>query len=272
MPTFIEDKETRSLNFATGRTTATRRFHVFNDGSPLTTPAAVFALFGTSDGSTTLPQEGDTFPGESDVFCTSFAIELVPESRNVWLVTFTYENTEPGTVQPLEEGYVEFSIDYAFEFRDFYRVNPELLLPTNGTPTLANIEGTRIDAAGEPLSAKVNISTITVTETVALASLEARSQVIRVLRGRRNSSVFYGAPIGQVAYQGASARRVALDKVQIQHTFQQDGLYFMAQQPARNPEKEVDLEQVNGIWRAKSVFWVQPFPDFGDLNELSENF
>jgi hypothetical protein len=272
MPTFIEDKETRSLNFATGRTTATRRFHVFDDGSPLLTPAAVYALFGTTAGSTTLPQQGDLFPGETDVYCISFSIELVPESRNVWAVVYSYENTEPGTVQPLEEGYVEFSIDYAFEFRDFYRVNPGLVLPTNGTPTQTDIAGTRIDAAGEALSAKVNISTITVTETVSAESVEERSKVIRLLRGRRNNAVFYGAPIGQVAYQGASARRIALDKFSIQHTFQQDGLYFMAQQPARNPEKEVDLEQVNGIWRAKSVFWVQPFPDFGDLNALSENF
>ena len=57
--TVIEDRETRSLNFATGRTTATRRFHVFDDAVALTTPAAVFALFGTAG----LPQEGDLFPG-----------------------------------------------------------------------------------------------------------------------------------------------------------------------------------------------------------------
>ena len=266
--TVIEDRETRSLNFATGRTTATRRFHVFDDASALTTPAAVFALFGTNG----LPQEGDLFPGESEVYATGFTIDLVPESRNVWQVTFTYENTEPGAVQPLEVGYVEFSIDYAFEFRDFYRVNPGLAIPTNGTPTLTDVAGTRIDAAGEPLSAKVNISTITITETVSTESVEDRSAKIRLLRGRRNNAVFYGAPIGQVAYQGASARRIALDKFSIQHTFQQDGLYFMAQQPSRNPEKEVFLQQVNGIWRAKTVMWVQPFPDFGDFNQLSENF
>ena len=144
--------------------------------------------------------------------------------------------------------------------------------PEFGTPTLSDVKGTRIDAAGDPLSAKANISTITITETVSAESVEERSQKIRLLRGRRNNTVFYGAPIGQVAYQVASARRVALDKFQIQHTFQQDGLYFLAQQPARNPEKEVDLEQVNGVWRAKTVMWVQPFPEFGDFNQLSENF
>jgi hypothetical protein len=268
MATIIEDKQTRALNYATGRFTATRRFHVYDDAAPITDPAGVRALFGTGG----LPQIGDLFPSETDIYATSFSIDLVPETRNVWSVLWNYESTEPTQYQPQEVGYTEFTIDYKTEFRDFWRAKPTLTIPTNGTPNNNDINGTPIDAAGVPRSVLVHLSTIDITETVASATVPERSVTVRAARGTRNSASFYGAPKGQVLYMGAQARRISLDKYQISHRFAQDEYYHLIQVAQRNQEGEPNLERINGILRAKPVMWIQPFPDFTDFNAISENF
>jgi hypothetical protein len=266
--TIIEDKQTRALNYATGRTTATRRFHVYDDASPLLTPASVRDLFGTGS----MPQIGDIFPGETDIYAVSYTIDLVPESSSVWAVTWNYESTEPGSKQPQEVGYTEFTIDYKVEFRDFWRAAPNLSIPTNGTPNNDNINGTPIDAAGVPRSVLVHLSTIDIAETVASTSVPERSLTVRAARGTRNASAFYGAPKGQVLYMGASARRISLDKYTISHRFAQDEYSHLVQVAQRNQEGEPILERINGILRAKPVMWIQPFPNFTDFNQISENF
>ena len=271
-----ETQETRSANVSNGRATATRRFRIFDDAAPLTTPNQIRELFGTTFGSTTLPDIGDEMVGDQTVFATGYSIRHVPESRGVWEVDFTYENTEPGQYQPQEVGYTEISIEYSAQLHDVWRANPSV--PTNGTTTTAsstapgNAGGTPIDSGGDPLSVLRRSSTVTITETVASATMEARSLAIRALRGRRNNSIFQGASIGQVLYLGASASRVALDKFQIVHRFEQDEWSHCRQIPMKGPDKQVILAPIDGILRAAVVNWAQPFPTFGDFNALSENF
>lgn len=271
-----EVQETRSANVSNGRATATRRFRIFDDATPLTTPNQIRELFGSTFGTTTLPDIGDEMIGDSTVFATGYSIRHVAESRGVWEVEFTYENTEVGQYQPQQVGYTEISIDYAAQFEEAWRSNPSV--PTNGTVTTAssnapgNAGGTAIDSGGVPLSILRRSSTITITETVAASTMSARSIAIRALRGRRNNAAFQGAPIGQVLYLGAQASRVSLDKFQIVHRFAQDEWSHCVQIPARGPDGNVQLERIDGILRAKIVNWAQPFPAFGDFNSLSENF
>lgn len=265
--TVIEQRDTRNFSQSTGRISASRTFVVYDDAAPLTTPAAVRAYFNSTD----LPQIGDVFPGETDVYAVNFDISLIEDSDKAWRVQFSYENVEPGESQPNEEGYTEITIDYKAEFRDIYRLSPNV--PTNGNPGVnQEIGGTPVDAAGAPISKLHRLSELVITEVVAGSTFPERSLRIRDARGKRNSAVFQGAPIGQVLYQGATATRIAVNKFQIQHRFAQDEKYHLLQMPEKNQDGEVNRTLVNGVWRAKTVVYVQPFPDGYDFNTLSENF
>lgn len=266
MATIVEQSDTRSFSAQTGKITASRTFVIFDDAAPLTTPAAVRAFFNSTD----LPQIGDAFPGESDIFATNYEIALIPDSSNAWNVKFSYENTEPGDLQPIEEGYTEISIDYRAEFRDIYRTGPNV--PANGNPNDQDIGGTPIDAGGSPISKIQRQSELMITEVVSFSSFPARSLLIRAARGCRNSTVFQGAPLGQVLYQGASASRIAINKMQIVHRFAQDEFFHLIQSPEKNQEGEPKKVLINSVWRAEKVRFVQPFPNGYDFNTLSENF
>lgn len=263
---YIELQETRAFSESGGRVTASRKFRIWDDATTITTPKTVRQQFGV-----TLPDIGELFPDEKVIYCTAYNIRSVPDTLGVWEVDFTYENSEPGDKLPQEEGYVQITIDYASEFRDMWRSNPTI--PTNGTATGANCGGTPIDKAGDPLSVLARMSDITIVETVSAASFPARSQNIRLARGRRNLEVFQGAPIGQVLYTGATATRIGIEKFQITHRFRQDENYHMLQSARKNQLGLVQcVPDAQAIWRAEWVDLVQPFPGFANFNLLSENF
>ena len=91
---------TRGATNADGRFTATRRFAIWDDASPITTPAAVAANFGTTAGSTAIPDVGTLFPGEVDVYCVSYSVECDSLSRNTWTVTFNYDSGDFSSATP----------------------------------------------------------------------------------------------------------------------------------------------------------------------------
>ena len=263
---FVELQETRGFSDSGGRVSASRTFRCWDDAAPLTSPKMVKDHFGVE-----LPDIREEFPDEKLIFATAFSIKHIAESRNVWEVEFTYENTEPGDKLPNEEGYIQITIDYAAEFRDAWRSN--VTIPTNGTQTGLDCGGTPIDKAGVPLSILVRMSDITITETVSAASFPERSLRIRQARGRRNSTIFQGAPIGQVLYLGANASRIGIEKFSITHKFRQDEFQHMIQSARRNQLGIVEpVADAQGIFRADKVDLVQPFPNFADFNLLSENF
>lgn len=265
---YFELQETRGFADANGKVTASRVFRCFDDVTPLATPADVYAHFGVE-----LPQIKEVFPGETAVYAVSYNIKHIPESRNAWEVTINYENTEPGTHLPNEEGYTEFSIDYAVEFRDLWRIDVPANKHVNGIPVLTDIAGTAVDMAGEPISVMTRMSDLVIKETVSSLTFAARSRVIRAARGRRNSAIFYGAPLGQVLYTGASASRIGLEKYSVTHKFRVDEFYHLIQTPERNQTKEVGCTRDGtGKLRATTVTYIQPFPGTYDFNSLSENF
>jgi hypothetical protein len=270
----IELQETRNESWSDGKITATRRFAVWNDSTPLTTAAAVRALFGTTVDGVDLPDIGSQFPGDTALYAKSYALKPEAESRYVWMLDFTYENSEPLEKQPQEIGYSQFSVDWSVEFRDFYRVNPGMSIPQYGSPSNeAFVGGTSIDVAGEPMTVLHNLSTIEFVETVALSTLPDRSQLIRVARGKRNLAEFQGAPIGQVLYRGAKANRIGVDRVSLVHSFSQDSLYHMIQVVDKDADGKPKLvEMPNGEKVAQVCRWRQPFPEFANFNLLTENF
>lgn len=270
----IELIQTRDMSYNAGKTAATRRFSIWDDGGTLSTPASVRALFGTSVSGVDIPAQNSLFPGEVGIYARSYSLRRRDDGSGVWDLEWSYENGGLIQLQPQEIGYTEFSIDWSAEFRDLYRTQPLLNIPEDGTVGVpVDIGGTAVDSGGVPMSVLVYFSIIEFSETVALNTLSARSQNIRLVRGRRNSVEFQGAPRGQVVYKGAKANRIAVDKVKLTHTFAQDQLMHLIQVPQRNAQGKVVLEEVTvGILRAATVEWRQPFPQFAEFNLLSENF
>lgn len=269
----IELHESRGASDSAGKVTASRRFAIWDDAAELTTPAQVRGTFGTTAGSTVIPQVGDLFPDETDIYCISYSIKRQPQSRGVWEVDFSYENTEVGSLQPAQSGYVQFSFDWAAEFRDVWRTSPGLVFPEEGDATDASFcFGTPIDVAGEPMSVLRYFTTLELTETVLMNTLDARINLIMLARGTRNSVVFRNGAVGSVLYKGAKASRIGIDKVQITHSFAQDNWYHLIQYPAVGSDGRVFLDGAVPTQRAANVFWKQPFPTQADFNQLSENF
>lgn len=274
MPDAIELQETRSESWSDGKITASRRFAVWDDLSPLTSAASVRALFGTTVGSLVLPDVGSQFPNDTLLYAKSYSLKPQAESRYVWIVDWNYENSEPLDRQPQEIGYTQFSVNWSAEFREVWRTNPGLAIPQYGSASeTADCAGKPIDVSGEPMTVLQYFGSIEFTETVSLASLPDRSQLIRAARGKRNLTDFQGAPIGQVLYKGASANRIGVDRVSLTHSFSQDALMHLLQRPDKKANGEPTLTlDTNGIFRAATVRFVQPFPEFANFNLLSENF
>ena len=103
MTTAIELHESRGASDSAGKVTASRRFAIWDEAAELTSPAQVRGTFGTTAGSTVIPQVGDLFPDETDIYCISYSIKRQPHSRGVWEVDFSYENTEVGSLQPAQQ-------------------------------------------------------------------------------------------------------------------------------------------------------------------------
>ena len=278
MPSCIELSETRSsATNSNGKITASRRFAVWDDSTPITTPSTIRDLFGTTVGSTALPDVGEIFPGEIDVFCVSYSIKLVQESRNLWNVDFQYESSEFEASQnprPEQEGYTEFTTNHTAEFRDLWRSNPGLVFPANGDAgTNEECGGQRVDVAGEPVSVLRCFTQLEVTETVQLSSAVERLALINGARGRRNSDAFYGGGPGTFLYLGGQSSRISLTLMRLTHRFLHDEWYHMVQVPMRGSDGRIELESVSDNNRvAKRVLWRQPFAQKVSFQNISENF
>ncbi|NDF13240.1 MAG: hypothetical protein EB060_10570, partial [Proteobacteria bacterium] len=146
--------ETRGASLQDGKFSATRKFAIWDDATPLTTPASVTAVFGTTVSGIVIPDVGAIFPGEVDVFCSSYSLEVDSLTRNTWVATFSYAQSEfPFEQGPQQLGYTEFTFDYTAEFRDVYRSNPGLTFPTDGDAgTASYCNGTAISVGDQPMS------------------------------------------------------------------------------------------------------------------------
>lgn len=267
----VEALETRSLSDTGGRLNGSRSFYVYDDTTPMTQPSSI--VFGTGG----MPDYGEAFPGETEVFATSFSIEPVPNSNYVWRVTWQYmaggggEVITPIQVQPVVPGYVGVSLEYGGEFRDAWRTGPSLTYWTSSYQD-TDIGGRKIDAAGEPVSVFVPFQTLVVEETVSAGSMPSRSVNIRYATGERNDRAFFGAEAGSLLYEGASARRVSLTAYSITHRFRYDPWWHARQQPRMGQSRQPDVDLYGGFLQANFVRWVQPFPRTFNFNSLSEYF
>lgn len=271
LPEFIESIESRSIQTSGGRGSGTRVFHV----SGYESAADVFGALGTSDSSgTLLPTKGDQHPDFAGLIAKDFSLSRVSGQTDLWQLTWSYEvisrNFVNAPEQPVPErlpnevSYVEISAEIRAEFFLAFRARPNI--PTGGDPDVGvDIGGTPIDAAGNPTSLQRNIQELTVTETVSVPDLAT----YRLARFTRNTVPFFGSPAGTLLYRGASIRRTGVDVFQVAHSFVEDEFMHLQQQPLIEPP---DMTPKLLDSNAETVFFVQPFPNKFDHNQISTNF
>ena len=272
MASFHEAIESRSIATSGGRGAGSRKFIL----SGYANVADAYNIFGTTDGTSgaTLPRIGDQHPELPGLIAKDFNLKRIAGHTDLWELTWSYEVISRGFINapqqpapdtlPNEISYVEISAEIRAEFFLAWRKGAGVSGDGNPTPN-TDIGGTPIDAAGNPTSLQRNIQELTVTETVNVPDLAA----YRRTRFTRNSSVFFGSPVGTLLYRGASIRRTGVDVYQVAHSFVEDEFMHLQQQPfIESPDMTPKL--LNG--HAQFVFYVQPFINLTDFNVLSTNF
>lgn len=264
--TITERLESRSIMSSGGRGTGKRSFYCqgYNE------PAAVYATFGRTVGSTVIPDKGSPYPELPGLVAKDFTITPVSGQNDCYLLDWSYEMVsvqwlaapevavEP--VLPNEVSYVELSSEIRTEFILAWRLNAT---PVDPPVPDANIGGVAIDAGGNPTSIMRRRQELVLTETVN----EVDYGRIAGFAFHRNSTRFLGADPGRVLYRGASVRRTGLQVYTIAHSFVDDQYFHLEQQPLIDQNGIAVDEDRDG--HADEVYWIQPFPDLKDLNQIS---
>lgn len=261
----VESEDSRKLGNSGGILRGTRVFFIWDDVSPITAPSQI--LFGENG----MPQLGDLFPGELEVYAVTYDFQFVPNSNGVWRVEFAYQagsgGTPPPDRVPTEPGYLQISMDYGAVFKDFWRSSPNL------NPGAGNdIGGVKIDTGGVPTSVLVAQHRLVIEETVPTWKVEDSTARARNSVGTRNSASFFGAASGTLLYEGCSARRTTLAAFSLTHKFLYDEYGHQIQQPRLNSQRQVECTATSGFLHATWVRWVQPFPFVTNFSQLSDNF
>ena len=271
----------RDVQSQGGRGSGTRVFRVYDDDSGSNTISDlqdVFNLMGNTglgtEGVNYLPDKGNAFPDFAGLRVTDFVLGLIEGHSALWEVTFSYEQYSSGmnsapsaplTTLPNEVNYVEEAANIRAEFVDEWRINP--IPPDDGIPTeQIDIRGTPIDLAGNPISVARNRMDLTLTETLAVPAFST----YRSMRFKRNDATFKGVVKGKLLYLGAQVRRTGTSVYQVQHTFAEDDMYHLQQQPIVDQDGDPILRE-NGK-HAETVYFIQPFPKLGTFGDLSSNF
>ena len=279
MTTFVRERlGEQSLTGRGGVYSGTRIFTVYDDASTLTL-AQVYSLIGTTTTPDQMPQPGDAFPG-TILEATDPDIRQAPDTQDMWIVRWTFTNQADtigwNQTQPLDAGYVDVSADINAELRDQWRVFTKsqmlALVAVGGTNASGaaadtDIAGTSVDVAGEPLSCVQR--TIKLSVGVTKSALPILGS-LSTFTGKRNSTVFWGAPIGSVLFTGSQVSRSALQRWRVTYEFVLDDAYHMRQQPLRFPDGTVKLNAIFGD--ADKVYHAQPFPDLVDFYSIDPAF
>lgn len=263
-----------------GKVTRTRLFNVFNDdgSSAVSVPDAI----------TTVGIEvGDPHPDDPALFAIRYGDGQRREGhRDLVELRWFYENIPPippGQPRRDEVGYVDQSTDYRKEFVKLYRIQPGLVFPKNGQGNVIgddltlDIEGTPNDIRGHRRTALLYKSSYVITETIDHFPSAA---LYGFFSGKRNSTPFFGAPIGKVVFAGAKGRSIGISKWAITHQLFYDEWFHLLQISDRDQQGNIRIDCGQGdpppgeqpLNNACRVFWRQPYPELADLHQLSDYF
>jgi hypothetical protein len=182
------------------------------------------------------------------------AVSVDGADDTVWRVTVkwgTKQSQGAGNGPGQSSDAAEITTDVGGEFIDIWR---EIPAPSSGDPTGADIGGTKVDRQGQPVSAFCWQTSMQITKRYYGTGNIPWSMIYGNL-GKRNSTVFEGASIGQTLFKGVKVSSVDKCVFQVAFEFAGDQFYHCRQVPDRADDGRVKL--VSG--QAGVVKWYQPF-------------
>lgn len=257
-----------------------RVFFIAGDSStPVTTPSLALSYLAAEDPDTLSfpPQVGERHPEDPRLTARTWTIDPDEEAGadGAWIITWFYRSDELVPDGGGAPGFNEARISAEVEvfFIDAWRLAPDGVPggPTGVPSRLTDIKGTPLDSAGEPVSIPTRNMTIAVT---VRQRPPLNLPLWSYLTGRRNAQRFsiggFAFDAGKLLYRGASINHVGTNDFEVTHNFVADENYHLRQMAANEADgrpKINESESGNTDWKAKHVFWVQPFQlaDFGRL-------
>ena len=225
------------------------------------TPTVPIA-FTAAEALTGLAALGDTVTiGSQTLKLVSRSVDVLDDAGGkLWTGTVSYEWSVSDT-----NDFVSLDMNTSMSFVDVYRMGADF--PTNvDNPGDNNINGTPMDACGEPVSAPL------FQQELTLVNIKSTNQATAIIGsiGKRNSASFLGADPGYVLFTGASSRRVGIAKYEITYKFLWDGAKHLRQIAARDVDGQ-PLLTVGAATQASAstVYARQPFPSTSDFTALS---
>lgn len=245
------------VNAAEEQVTLTREYRIYD-------PAGTAAVSFTS-ALGLMPSIGDNVTAAGvTTECTQRSVQSVADSNSkVWTGTavYTWTSTTEGG-----DTFTQIDMNTVVNFVDVYRVGASFPFSAS-SPGNGDIGGTKVDAAGEPVSATVYQQEISV---VNIKPDDQRANIIAAL-GKRNSASFLGFNQDYVLFLGASARKTAPGKYEITYRFLYDGAKHLRQICARDVDGQplLDAPDGNGNATARHVMARQPFPETNSFAGLA---
>jgi len=210
----------------------------------------------------------------------------------LWIVEFNFDSTvgdaAAGPVAAdvktaTEVGFTSIEVQTSVQTVDIWRTGATLPTSSNiSLPALIDIAGTKVDSAGEPISALLPIQTINVRNVKY-----GRPDYATILAaaGSRNVEDFTLGSTGQtflcvessLLFVGANTSRIGPNQYEINYQFSYDPTtYHLRQQPLRDIDQRASTTRVTpgsaisaaNPEQANVVYWKQPFPSEVDFTVL----
>lgn len=223
---------------------------------------------------------GQVHPTITNAFCETIECRKQSDSNTVFRVVAIYKGNTfaPPDGNGGEETNQTFTLSTKAVPKLVYRIGAQV--PTDGTPTDADIGGTAIDVNGKPTSIVAVESTVTVNMSLEIDTSSPANYIsgIQGLVGKRNNATFLGASKGRLLYTGATVAKVsgsgANSIFKVSHTFAFDS-EFHCKQVAESTDVRPSGVQLgkdvgNSTYEknAFKVLFKQPFTEFSDFNAL----
>lgn len=284
--------DTGGLQFdAAGPTTTTqRRFVVSADSADdlLTTDLAAIQATGVGIGS--------LHPDYLTLVCVKIQGKRDTDNKLVWRVTADYSTDSliGPDIGPGPSGFKQtWNLAVQAKFKDAYRRPPgqgetapaNFSNPNEGATLGADIGGIALDAGGDPQSVLDTEPRLVIDveiETNPTAAVSFLGELL-TYAGKRNSSTFLGAKVGQLLYLGANSRFLGStqfgSRYAIQHVIAFDEYYHRVQVADRDENRQgqyvirlgSSLDGDGGeLYPGKAfrVGWRQPFPKKFNFSNL----
>jgi hypothetical protein len=177
------------------------------------------------------------------------------DGPDIWEADLTFS-----TKQSTADSYSR-SADIGGEYIDVWRTGVNLSLQGGSPSSATDINGTKVDSAGEPVSQFRVRSNLQITRVVNVAPFSAIWNAI----GTRNNGVFEGAGTGTLLFTGAKVATIEGCSYEVTYNFVSDEWYHMVQRPRREADGKVEL---NSDKQAAFVAFFQPFPNTSNFSTL----